>query len=166
MIFDTAAGIPRFRTKEDIQNELHAICDGQDPIYPSIPDTICNEAENKRSYNISALDPKVDRSKEIPIGTPTVIIRVQTPIYFALSLLKKVSATTALPMAAAGEIKNAVRALQVAMDAYVGLFAHPTLQTALSTSESRKIGRRPKRWDRGFQINGPPPRIAIWREVR
>ena len=145
---------------------MYAICDGQDPVYPAIPDTICNEAEDKRTCIILIHDGQSVEDRNIPIGTPTVIINVQTPMYFALSLLKNVSATTALPIAAAGEINSAVRALHAAMDAYVGLFAQPILHTALSIRDNRKIGRRPKRWDRGFQINGPPPRMAIWRDVR
>ena len=80
--------------------------------------------------------------------------------------MKKVSATTALPIAAAGEMKNAVKALHAASDAYVGLFAHPTLQTRLRMVDSRNIGRRPYRLDNGFQKRGAPPRIAICREVR
>lgn len=48
-------------------------------------------------------------------GTPIVTIKVQTPMYFARSFLKNVSATTALPMAAAGLMKKAVMALQTAM---------------------------------------------------
>lgn len=53
--------------------------------------------------------------ENIPTGIPRVIINVQIPIYLARSRLKVVSATTALPSAAAGEIKNAVRALHAAM---------------------------------------------------
>jgi hypothetical protein len=39
-------------------------------------------------------------------GIPMVIMTVHTPIYLALSFLKKVSTTTALPMALGGEMKN------------------------------------------------------------
>ena len=145
---------------------MYAICDGQDPVYPAISDAICNKAEDERSCTILVWNTQGTEGVNLPIGTPTVIINVQTPIYFALSFLKNVSATTALPIAAAGEMNSAVRALHAAMDAYVGLFAQPILHTALSIRDNKKIGRRPKRWDRGFQINGPPPRMAIWRDVR
>ena len=37
---------------------------------------------------------------------PMVIMTVHTPIYLALSFLKKVSTTTALPIAFGGEMKN------------------------------------------------------------
>jgi hypothetical protein len=50
-------------------------------------------------------------------GTPRVTINVQTPMYQALSFLKKVSATTALPIAAAGLMKKATIALQTAIEA-------------------------------------------------
>jgi hypothetical protein len=48
-------------------------------------------------------------------GTPSVTINVQIPIYLALSPLKNVSVTTALPIAAAGEMKNATMALHTAI---------------------------------------------------
>lgn len=50
-----------------------------------------------------------------PSGTPAVTMRVQTPIYLALSFLKNISVTTALPIAPAGLMKKAVMALQTAM---------------------------------------------------
>jgi hypothetical protein len=50
------------------------------------------------------------------IGTPRVTIKVQIPIYLALSFLKKVSVTTALPIAAAGQMKNATMARHTAME--------------------------------------------------
>lgn len=43
-------------------------------------------------------------------GTPIVTISVQYPMHRARSFLKNVSATTALPIAAAGLMKNAVMA--------------------------------------------------------
>jgi hypothetical protein len=52
-----------------------------------------------------------------PIGTPSVTITVHTPIYLALSRLKNVSATTALPIAMAGQMKKATSALHAAMNA-------------------------------------------------
>jgi hypothetical protein len=52
-----------------------------------------------------------------PIGTPSVTITVQIPIYFALSRLKNVSATTALPSAMAGQMNKATSALHAAIDA-------------------------------------------------
>jgi hypothetical protein len=82
-------------------------------------------------------------------------------MYFALSFLKNVSVTTALPIAAAGEMKKATKALHAAMDPYVGLFAQPTLQTMLRIRDRRKMGRRPNRLDNGFQNKGAPPRTAI-----
>jgi hypothetical protein len=88
------------------------------------------------------------------------------PIYRPLSFLKKDSATTALPIAAAGEMKKAIKALHAAIDAYVGLFAQPTLQIKLRIVDSKNIGRRPYLWDSGFQKRGAPPRTAIWRDVR
>lgn len=48
---------------------------------------------------------------------PRVIMTVQTPMYLALSFLKNVSTTTALPMAFGGEMKNDWSARQAAMDA-------------------------------------------------
>jgi hypothetical protein len=45
------------------------------------------------------------------IGTPKVIMTVHIPIYLARSFLKKVSVTTPLPIAAAGQMKKAVMAL-------------------------------------------------------
>lgn len=76
-------------------------------------------------------------------GTPRVTMIVQMPMYRALSLWKKVSATTPDPMAAAGQMKKAVMARQRPMVAYEWLFAHPMLPTRLQTSEMRKMGRRP-----------------------
>jgi hypothetical protein len=49
------------------------------------------------------------------IGTPRVTIKVQVPIYRALSFLKNVSTTMAPPMAAAGLMKKATKALQAAI---------------------------------------------------
>lgn len=63
-------------------------------------------------------------------------------------------------------MKKAVMALQTAIVAYDGLSAHPILPTALKTSEMRKIGRRPYRFEIGCQISGATPRIATKREVR
>lgn len=77
------------------------------------------------------------------------------------SFLKKVSATTALPIPAAGEMKNAVIARQTPIVAYVGLLAHPILPMRLQINEMRKMGLRPKRFDSGLQNSGAPPRIAI-----
>jgi hypothetical protein len=45
-------------------------------------------------------------------GTPSVTMRVHNPMYRALFFLKKVSVTTALPIAAAGLIKKPTRARQ------------------------------------------------------
>lgn len=98
------------------------------------------------------------------IGTPSVTMMVQMPMNLALSFLKNVSATTPLPMAEAGEMKNAEMALQSPMVAYEGLTAHPTLPTKLQMSDTRKMGLRPKRSDRGRQISGATPRMAIWRD--
>jgi hypothetical protein len=89
---------------------------------------------------------------------------VQMPMYLPLSFLKKVSVTTPLPMADAGEMKKAVMARQSPIVAYEGLTAHPTLPTKLQMREIRKMGRRPNRWERGRQKSGAPPRTAIWRE--
>jgi hypothetical protein len=50
-------------------------------------------------------------------GTPSVTINVQIPMYRALSFLKKVSVTTALPIAPAGDMKKATMARQAAIDA-------------------------------------------------
>ena len=93
-------------------------------------------------------------------------ISVHTPMYLALSFLKKVSVTTALPIAAAGDMKKATKARHAAMDPYVGLLAQPTLQIKLIIKDRRKMGRRPNRFDNGFQNKGAPPRIAIWRDGR
>jgi hypothetical protein len=76
-------------------------------------------------------------------GIPTVIITVQTPIYLALSFLKNVSTTTALPIAFGGEMKKAWNARQVAMAAYVLLFAQPMVNTMLPIREMIKMGLRP-----------------------
>jgi hypothetical protein len=99
-------------------------------------------------------------------GTPNVIMTVQMPIYFARSCLKNVSTTTALPIADAGEMKNAAKARHVAIAAYVSVIAQPMLKRRLPIREMRKMGRRPKRVDNGRQNSGAPPIIAIWSEVR
>src|SRR4051812_45410813 len=99
-------------------------------------------------------------------GTPMVTMSVQMPMYFALSFLKKVSVTTTLPIAAAGEMKKATIALHTAIVAYVGALAHPMFPARLTMRESRKRGRRPYAFEKGFQIKGAPPRIAICSEVR
>lgn len=104
---------------------------------------------------------KVPGKDIIPTGIPRVTINVHMPIYLARSRLEKVSATTALPNAAAGEMKKAVRALHAAIEPYVGLFAQPTLQTKLSITDKRKMGRRPNRLDKGFHKKGAPPKTAI-----
>lgn len=96
------------------------------------------------------------------IGTPSVTIMVQMPMYLPLSFLKKVSVTTPLPMARAGEIKKAVMALHSPMVLYQGLTAHPMFPTRLQMSDSKKMGRRPYRCDSGRQKRGAPPRTAIW----
>lgn len=57
------------------------------------------------------------RPGDLPTGTPRVTINVQIPRYRPRSFLKNVSVTTALPIAAAGEMKNAVNALHAAIDA-------------------------------------------------
>jgi hypothetical protein len=49
------------------------------------------------------------------IGTPSVTIKVQTPIYRALSFLKNVSVTTPLPTDAGGQRKNITIALHSAI---------------------------------------------------
>jgi hypothetical protein len=40
------------------------------------------------------------------------------------------------------------------------------LHTRLQISDIRKMGRRPNRFDRGFQKRGQAPRITICKEVR
>jgi hypothetical protein len=67
-------------------------------------------------------------------------------------------------MAEAGEIKKATRARQAASDAYVVLLAQPMLHIRLQIRERRKMGRRPKRLDNGFQNKGEPPKrqFANW----
>jgi hypothetical protein len=100
------------------------------------------------------------------IGTPSVTMMVQIPMYLALSFLKNVSATTPLPMAEAGEMKNAEMALQRPIVEYEGLTAHPTLPTKLQIRDTRKMGRRPNRSERGRQIKGATPRMAIWRDSK
>lgn len=92
-----------------------------------------------RYPTLSATNPKINGAA----GTPKVIINAQTPIHLARSFLKNVSATTALPIAPAGLIKNAVIARQSPIVPYDGLFAHPTFPIKLQTNERRKIGRRP-----------------------
>jgi hypothetical protein len=77
------------------------------------------------------------------IGTPSVTIMVQMPMYLPLSFLKNVSVTTPLPIARAGEMKKAVMALHNPMVLYDGLTAHPTLPTRLHMRDGRKMGRRP-----------------------
>ena len=52
-----------------------------------------------------------------PTGTPKVTITVQIPMYRARSCWKKVSMTTALPIAMAGEIKKDTRARHAAIEA-------------------------------------------------
>jgi hypothetical protein len=91
---------------------------------------------------------------------------VHIPMNFALSLLKNVSTTTALPIAFGGEMKKLWKARQVAMAAYVWLFAQPTLKTKLPIKDIMKIGRRPYRVESGRQNSGAPPRMAICKEVR
>jgi hypothetical protein len=94
-------------------------------------------------------------------GTPKVSITVHIPMYFALSCLKNDSTTTALPMAEAGQMKNAANARHVAIAVYVFVIAQPTLKSRLPTREMRKMGRRPKRVDSGRQKSGAPPMMAI-----
>jgi hypothetical protein len=94
-------------------------------------------------------------------GTPIVTINVHAPMHLARSFLKKVSATTALPIAAAGLIKKAVMARQRAIVAYEGLFAQPIFPTKLQINEIKKIGRRPNRLDSGRQNKGAPPSTAM-----
>jgi hypothetical protein len=101
-----------------------------------------------------------------PTGTPSVTIKVQTPRYRPLSFLKNVSVTTALPIAAAGEMNHAAKALHTIIEAYVLLFAQPILKTKHRTVDRMKIGRRPYRFDKGFQNKGATPKTAIWAEVR
>lgn len=48
--------------------------------------------------------------------TPSVTINAHIPMYRALSLLKKVSFTTAVPIAAGGLMKKAVIARHTAME--------------------------------------------------
>jgi hypothetical protein len=50
-------------------------------------------------------------------ANPRVTISVQTPIFSALSFLKNISVTTALPTAAAGEMKNATKIRQTICEA-------------------------------------------------
>lgn len=95
-----------------------------------------------------------------------VSISVQIPMYFARSFLKKVSVTTALPIAPAGLMKNATIARQIAIVVYVGLLAHPIFPIKLQISEIRKTGRRPYVLQKGFHNRGAIPRMAIWRDVR
>lgn len=87
-------------------------------------------------------------------------------MYLALSFLKKVSTTTALPIPLGGEIKKAWKARQVAIAAYEVLFAQPMLNTRLPIKETMKIGLRPYRVESGRQNNGAPPKTAICNEVR
>lgn len=87
-------------------------------------------------------------------------------MYLARSFLKNVSTTTALPIADAGQMKKAVKALHTAIEAYEFVFAQAILNTRLPIREMMKIGLRPKRVDKGRQNRGPPPMIAIWSEVR
>lgn len=98
-------------------------------------------------------------------GTPIVTMSVHIPMNLARSCLKNTSCTTPLPIAAAGEMKNATNARLAAIEAYVLLSAHPMLQTRLQIREAKNIGRRPNRFDKGSHINGAPPRIAICSEV-
>lgn len=51
------------------------------------------------------------------MGTPNVTITVHMPMYRARSCWKYVSITTALPMAMAGEMKQATKARQAAIEA-------------------------------------------------
>src|SRR4051812_28455876 len=94
-------------------------------------------------------------------GTPMVSMMVQMPMYLARSFLKKVSTTTAVPIAAAGQMKNATKARHVAMAAYVFVFAQPTLKNRLPIRDMMKIGRRPYRVESGLQNRGAPPMTAI-----
>lgn len=91
---------------------------------------------------------------------------VQMPMYLARSLLKNVSTTTTLPMAAGGQMKKAQKARQVAVAANVFVLAQAQLKTRAPIKEMMKMGLRPKRVERGLQNNGAPPMMAIWRDVR
>src|SRR6266513_747069 len=89
--------------------------------------TIARTQQIQRCPTRKATNPKLKGAT----CTPTVTKMVQIPMYRAISLQTNVSATTALPIAAAGLMKKATRALHAAIEPEFRLFAHPMLQTKL-----------------------------------
>jgi hypothetical protein len=80
--------------------------------------------------------------------------------------LKKVSVTTPEPVPPGGLMKNAVKALQIAIVAYELLRAQPMLKARDPRVLISHTGLRPYRLAIGFQNRGAQPRMAIWSEVR
>jgi hypothetical protein len=75
--------------------------------------------------------------------------------------LKKSSVTTPLPIPSGGQRKTAVKIREVICAPYEVQNTPPILQTQLPNVEIRKVGRRPKCFDIGFQNKGKIPSAKI-----
>ena len=113
------ADVAGLRAEEEVEDELDGVglyASLSGGSYVRLVENVCTIAKIQYIHRYPtrcATNPKMNG----PVGTPSVTMTVQTPIYLALSRLKNVSATTALPIAIAGQMKNAASARHAAIDA-------------------------------------------------